>query len=82
VQDNVWRAQVQSIVRAMVQPLVADGGRFSIESCDPDSKEVVVRASLADCEACAMTEEDLARLLEEAIQRNDPQARVSVISGS
>jgi Fe-S cluster biogenesis protein NfuA len=64
----------------MVQPLVADGGRFQIESCDPDSKEVVVRASMADCEACAMSEEDLAQLLEEAVQRNDPEARVSVIT--
>jgi hypothetical protein len=82
VQDNVWRTQVESIVRAMVAPLVADGGRFHIDSCDPDSKEIVVRASLADCEACTMSEEDLARLLEEAVQRNDPDARVSVISGS
>ena len=65
----------------MVQPLAADGGRFQIESCDPDTREVVVRASMADCDACAMSEEDLARLLEEAVQRNDPQARVSVISG-
>jgi Fe-S cluster biogenesis protein NfuA len=80
VQDNVWRSQVESIVRAMVQPLVADGGRFHIESCDPESKEVIVRASLAECEACTMSEEDLARLLEEAVQRNDPQARVSVVT--
>jgi Fe-S cluster biogenesis protein NfuA len=82
VQDSVWRAQVESVVRAMVQPLVADGGRFQIETCDPETKEVVVRASMANCEACTMSEEDLGRLLEEAVQRNDPQARVSVISGS
>jgi hypothetical protein len=66
----------------MVQPLVADGGRFQVESCDPDTKEIVVRASMADCEACTMSEEDLARLLEEAVQRNDPSARVSVVSGA
>ena len=82
MQDSVWRAQVESVVRAMVQPLVADGGRFQIETCDPDTKEVVVRASMADCEACAMSEEDLGRLLEEALRRNDPRATVSVISGS
>jgi hypothetical protein len=66
----------------MVQPLVADGGRFRVESCNPDTKEIVVRASMADCEACTMSGEDLARLLEEAVQRNDPNARVSVINGT
>jgi Fe-S cluster biogenesis protein NfuA len=82
MQGKAWRSQVESIVRTMVQPLIADGGRFRIESCDPDSKEVVVRASMADCEACAMSEEDLAQLLEEAVRRTDPQTKVSVISGT
>jgi Fe-S cluster biogenesis protein NfuA len=82
VQSNVWRSQVESIVRAIVQPLVADGGRFRVEACDSDSKAIVVRASMAACEACAMSEEDLATLLEEAVRRSDPEARVSVISGA
>ncbi len=82
MQSNVWRSQVEAIVRAIVQPLVTDGGRFRVEACDPDSKTVVVRASMADCEACAMSEDDLARLLEEAVRRSDPEARVSVVSGA
>lgn len=81
MQDSVWRAQVESIVRTMVQPLVMDGGRFTIESCDPAAKQIVVRASMADCEACTMTNEDLASLLEEAVQRTDPEARLSVVGG-
>jgi Fe-S cluster biogenesis protein NfuA len=59
MQDSVWRAQVESIVRTMVQPLVMDGGRFRVESCDPASKQVVVQASMADCQDCTMTNEDL-----------------------
>lgn len=77
---NAWRAQVESIIRTMVHPLVADGGRFDVESCDPDTREIVVRSSMADCEACAMSEEDLERLLEEAVQRRDSRAKVSVVA--
>jgi Fe-S cluster biogenesis protein NfuA len=80
MQSSAWRAQVESIVRTMVQPLVMDGGRFQIESCDPTTKQIVVRASMADCDACSMSDEDLARLLEEAVQRADAEARVSVVS--
>ena len=82
VQDSVWRSQVESVVQSMVQPLVADGGRFRVESCDPGTKEIVVRAWMADCEACAMSEADLAQLLEEAVQRRDPEAKVSVLNGT
>lgn len=82
MQNNAWRSQMESIVRAMVQPLVVDGGRFRIELCDPDTKKIVVHASMADCEACTMSEDDLAQLLEEAVQRNDPQAKVSVVTGA
>jgi len=71
---------VESIVRTMVQPLVMDGGRFQIESCDPTTKRIVVRASMADCEACTMSDDDLASLLTEAVQRTDPEARLSVVS--
>jgi len=81
VQDSAWRAQVESIVRTMLQPLVADGGRFRVESCDPTTRQIVVWASMADCESCRMSDEDLARLLEEAVQRTDPDARLSVVSG-
>jgi Fe-S cluster biogenesis protein NfuA len=80
MQDSAWQAQVESIVRTMVQPLTRDGGRFRIESCDPTTKQIVVRASMADCEACTMSDDELARLLEEAVQRTDPQARLSVVS--
>lgn len=73
-----WRVQMESIVRTMVQPLVADGGRFQIESCDPTTKEIMVRASMAECEACQMSDDDLAELLQEAVQRTDPQARVRI----
>jgi Fe-S cluster biogenesis protein NfuA len=79
MQDGAWRAQVESIVRTMVQPLVVDGGRFQIESCDPTTKQIVVQASLANCEACTMTDDDLARLLEEAVQRTDPEAKLTVV---
>jgi Fe-S cluster biogenesis protein NfuA len=82
VQDKAWQAQVQSVVRSMVQPLVADGGSFSIESCDPATREIVIRASMSKCDGCAMSEEDLARLIEEAVKRNDPRAKVSVVSGT
>jgi Fe-S cluster biogenesis protein NfuA len=78
--DRAWRAHVESIVRAMVQPLVADGGRFVIETCDPSTKQIVVRASMADCEECTMSDEALAQLLEEAVQRTDPDAQLSVVS--
>jgi Fe-S cluster biogenesis protein NfuA len=81
VQDSAWRAQVESIVRTMVRPLVADGGRFRVESCDPTTKQIVVRASMSDCESCTMSDEDLAQLLEEAVQRTDPDARLFVVSG-
>jgi Fe-S cluster biogenesis protein NfuA len=80
MQEQAWRIQIESVVRAMVQPLVADGGRFRIESCDPETRQVVVRAAMADCESCAMSEDDLARLLEEAVQRQDPDAHVSVLA--
>jgi Fe-S cluster biogenesis protein NfuA len=82
MQEDGWRAQVESIVRTMVQPLVMDGGRFQVESCDPATKQIVVRASMADCEACTMTDDDLASLLEEAVQRREPQARLTVVSGA
>lgn len=82
MQDKAWQAQVQSVVRTMVQPLVADGGKFRIESCDSDTREIVVRASMANCASCAMSDEDLASLLEEAVQRSDPKAKVSVINGT
>ena len=82
MQDTAWRARVESIVRTMVQPMVVDGGRFHIETCDPTTKQIVVRASMANCEACTMSDDDLARLLEEAVQRTDPEARLSVVSGT
>jgi hypothetical protein len=82
MQGEVWQSKMQSIVRSMVQPLVADGGRFEIETCDPDSKRIVVRAAMADCKECAMSEDDLSWLLEEAVQRSDPEASVSVIGGA
>jgi Fe-S cluster biogenesis protein NfuA len=80
VDDTAWQSRVESIVRTMVQPLVADGGRFEIESCDPSTKQVVVRASFADCETCVMSDDDLARLLEEAVRRADHDTRLSVVS--
>jgi Fe-S cluster biogenesis protein NfuA len=80
MQDSAWQARVESIVQTMVRPLVQDGGKFRIESCDPATREIVVRASMADCEACTMSEDDLASLLEEAVQRSDPHARVTVRS--
>ena len=81
MQDSAWQAQVESIVRQMLRPLVADGGRFRIESSDPTTKQIVVQPSIADCEACTMTDDDLARLLEEAVRRIDPDIRLSVVEG-
>lgn len=77
--DRAWQARVQSVVNSMVQPLVADGASFRITSCDSDTKEIVIRASMSDCESCAMSDADLALLIEEAIQRNNLQASVSVV---
>jgi Fe-S cluster biogenesis protein NfuA len=82
MQDSAWQAQVESIVRTMVQPLIADGGRFRIESCDPTTRQIVVRASMADCPSCTMNDDDLARLLEEAVRRTDPLATLTVVSGA
>ena len=80
MQEGAWRSQVESIVRTMVQPLTLDGGRFQIELCDPASRQIIVRASMSNCQTCTMSDEDLAQLLEEAVQRTDPEVRVSVVS--
>jgi Fe-S cluster biogenesis protein NfuA len=77
--SDPWVSEVASIVNTMVRPLVADGGRFDIERCDSSTRQVVVRASMADCDACAMSNEDLSRLLTEAVQRKDPDAQVTVV---
>jgi Fe-S cluster biogenesis protein NfuA len=80
-EERAWRTQVESIVRTMVQPLTLDGGQFRIESCDPATRQIVVWASISNCEGCAMSDDDLARLLEEAVRRRDPEARLTVVSG-
>lgn len=74
-----WRAQAESIVRVMVQPLEQDGGRYTIEPATDDRKHLVVRADNGDCADCVMEDDDLARLLQEAVQRIDPDVTVSVV---
>lgn len=79
--SDPWVSEVSSIVTTMVRPLVVDGGRFDIEHCDSGTRQIVVRASMGDCDACAMSNEDLEQLLTEAVQRKDPEARVTVVDG-
>lgn len=80
--DRAWQRQVESVVRSMVRPLVTDGGRFEVVSCDDVTRQVVVAADMGACEACAMSDADLARLLEEAIGRSSPGVTVTVQSRS
>lgn len=78
--EDSRRHRIESTVRAMVQPLVADGGRFTVEPCDNQTHTVVVHAAMSNCGACAMSEDSLALLLEEALQRVDAELKVTVVS--
>ena len=79
--SQAWQAQAESIARVMVRPLEQDGGRYTFESADGGDKHLVVRAFTGDCADCVMEDDDLARLLQEAIQRVDPDVTVSVVPG-
>ena len=77
--SNTWTSSISTIVQTMLRPLTVDGGQFDITGCNPETHEIVVRAAMTNCEACAMNTDDLARLLQEAVQRTDPKARVTVV---
>ena len=78
--DPMWRKQVVPVIRSMVQPLVTDGGRFDIVFSDEESRTVVVQADMGSCSVCVMSNDDLARLLQEAIERTSPGVKVTVQS--
>jgi Fe-S cluster biogenesis protein NfuA len=80
-QDRAWEARVRSVIGTLVRPLVTDGGVFAVRSCDPVARSVVVQADFGSCEACAMSEEDLASLLTEGVRRAvDPASSVEVVA--
>lgn len=77
--DPIWEKSVRSVIEAMARPLVASGSRVWIESCDAAADRVAVRAEhAADCEACVMSDQDLARLLQEALRRTHHDIVVTV----
>ncbi len=77
--SEAWQAQAESIARVMVRPLEQDGGRYTFAS--GGGKHLVVTAFTGDCADCVMEDDDLARLLQEAIHRVDPDVTVSVVPG-
>jgi hypothetical protein len=75
---DAWRAKAESIVRTVVRPMEADGARYALDE-GPGAKQLVVRASNGDCADCVMENDDLARLLQEAVNRVDPDVVVTVV---
>ena len=77
---GTWEVRARALIQTLVRPLVADGGTFDVETCDPQAHRVVLRARFAECDACAMTAADLATLLSEGLHRSlDPAAVVDVV---
>jgi Fe-S cluster biogenesis protein NfuA len=76
---DIWKSRMEEVVRTTVRPLEADGGRFVIAACDPETKTITVEVQMGDCEECVMEVADLERLLQEVVVRTDAAARVSVL---
>jgi Fe-S cluster biogenesis protein NfuA len=78
--DDEWSSRVTQLVGTMIRPLVKDGGHYAVVATDPEAHTVTVGADPGDCDTCAMTDEDLAALLEEGARRAvDPLTTVKVV---
>lgn len=79
-QIDDWSLRASQLIRTMIQPLTKDGGHYAVIDTDPETHTVTVGADPGDCEACAMTDDDLAALLQEGAQRSvDSRTTVRVV---
>ena len=67
--DELWRMRVREAADLVLGPLITDGGVFHYDEIDYASRRLSVSYSLAVCDACAISHEDLAAILDEGLRQ-------------
>lgn len=67
--DELWRMRVREAADLVLAPLIIDGAVFHYDSIDYPSRRLSVSYSLAVCDMCAISHEDLAAILDEGLRR-------------
>lgn len=67
--DELWQNRVREAADQVLGPLISDGGVFRYDSLDYESRSLAMSYSLDVCEACVISTEDLAAMLDEGIER-------------